>query len=740
MFPPHTFSRGTPHQHKLMVCYFYADIRRTQLLSMEMEVLNTKNADDFAQSLSTFLLGLDDNAAPRRRSMDVIHDMFDDHGYIIEKNDVDNAIATGSGIDLSTQAAAQRPKAEMLATLLCGSTSAVQRSKSGIYNERGDLVKQWSNVKGPESISKQFSPDESGSPQTTSNVKNSNIANADDEKRKQDFEAIMRDRSLSREDRTRRIQQLKQKSPPEQHDTSSSGKEPVGGSKIVLSALDFARKSNEEMKATLLTSEVTVKERSKDEIYDSNGLLTKQWKSGDINDEDDGINLSAQAASKKAAKEVDSLLVKTKTGGGLQDRMSKYKQFVAPRGGYHHEEDEHNEERMKSLDISVESVSRKAREMKETTQSWSQQNDTLLEKQKQEQFQAIMRDRNLTKTERAEAIEALKKQFSSPPEIDADQKGHDPDTNNKRAEMKLSAQFFAKKPSLEIKALLHTASVSASNAKQEMYDEKGKLIKQWASGQSGDGQVNDHKQVSQAQENQGSSLSRDQVGFPSDESSTGNSCLRDEERKKLEFQSIMRDHTLTREDRALAIEALQRKYSSASTDDQFIQSLPSQKQRGPPSNQHGNSADLDAQRRAELQSIMRNRTLGREKKNQMMEEVKLKYDLLDSTVKEEKDVARNRDGSQIIEESAIDLSAAAFSQKALMELEAVKGRSAKGDTVKDKKAAFSNNTTVYYDSVSFALSEKKRREEMQRAKRESAGTSFSFVVLFASSTDGCPIS
>jgi len=64
------------------------------------------------------------------------------------------------------------------------------------------------------------------------------------------------------------------------------------------------------------------------------------------------------------------------------------------------------------------------------------------------------------------------------------------------------------------------------------------------------------------------------------------------------------------------------------------------------------------------------------------------------------------------------LSAASFSQKHLKELEAIKAKTAKGTSLKDRKAIFNNDTTVYYDSVSFAVSQNKSESARQTTKRE----------------------
>jgi len=70
------------------------------------------------------------------------------------------------------------------------------------------------------------------------------------------------------------------------HD-ATQGENKEEGSGIDLSALAFARKTNAEMKATLLSKDTSAKERNKQEIYDSNGVLIKQWSK--VNEFIDGV-------------------------------------------------------------------------------------------------------------------------------------------------------------------------------------------------------------------------------------------------------------------------------------------------------------------------------------------------------------------------------------------------------------------------------------------------------------------
>eukprot|EP00581_Thalassiosira_minuscula_P007709 CAMPEP_0183710704 /NCGR_PEP_ID=MMETSP0737-20130205/6370_1 /TAXON_ID=385413 /ORGANISM="Thalassiosira miniscula, Strain CCMP1093" /LENGTH=2090 /DNA_ID=CAMNT_0025939029 /DNA_START=109 /DNA_END=6381 /DNA_ORIENTATION=- len=967
-----------------------------ELLFMEMDVLDKSRSESFAECLSNYLISLGGNNPDITLAQRSKTSIYDSSGRIIGNN---SEKQEEHKIDLSTKAASRKPAKEMQATLASGPDSVKERSKQGIYDSQGRLVKQWANV------------NECGSEQSQGSENIVEAAtNPKDQERMEEFQAIMRDRSISREERALRIEQLKEKYSSKSPVTSPE-KKTAEDAKLDLSALAFARKANAEMKAALLSSERSAKERSKQEIYDADGNLVKQW-----NEEEEyeiavhGINLSAQAAAKRAADEVDSLLVKKKSGGGLKDRLSKYQDFVAPRGGYHHEDDDHDEARMEALDLSAKAFARKARREVGATLStgsesvkerrkqsnydengvlikqWSgvgkkevtdidahideqrriyfqqlddeknlqdrlAKRDLLLEEKRKEQaysetggpelklsaqsqahkpmeeiealrriadskgvkkeiydengvlikqwanviedgvgdvgdcpteqsldaqrteelqlimkdhrlghkereqkieevkakydyllqstegvhnrsntkeplvkvskdtgkdeermreFQAIMRDRTISREERAMRIEEMKRKYSQgsrPPTIPEKE-----DTEKDQDQgLDLSAAAFARKPSAEVKAtLLYTETSAKEKSKQSIYDANGVLIKQWASVEKDD------------EEEEGIDT---QIKVDNGEKSVFKEFMAKsvDEQRRDELQLIMRDRSLTKVERAERIEQVKARYAAAAGTEPNPPAPPA---KSPRSNKHGKSKELDNQRRRELQSIMKNRSLDREEKTKLLEEVKMKYDQMEacSDAPEENeendspneigtvppaenampsavvdalhtendspnedggvpptengssndevgpiekvspnddvtptdnasthhvhwdlsnengssnkshDVPPTENGSPngihdappaenclsngVHDDPPLDLSAESFSQKHLRELEAIRAKAAEGRSLKDRQAVYSNNTTVNYDSIAFAVSQNKSESVRKAAQRE----------------------
>ena len=130
---------------------------------------------------------------------------------------------------------------------------------------------------------------------------------------------------------------------------------------------------------------------------------------------------------------------------------------------------------------------------------------------------------------------------------------------------------------------------------------------------------------------------------------------------------------------------------------------------------------------------MKNRNIDRDTKNKLLEEVKVRYDILNDEAKnqqaeitppkeeanhsaevhvmvdakvQEQDVTLSPK-NEATEANTIDVSAESFSQKHLRELEVIREKAAKAKSIKDRMSAFNNDTTVNYDPVAFAVSQNK---------------------------------
>ena len=209
-----------------------------------------------------------------------------------------------------------------------------------------------------------------------------------------------------------------------------------------------------------------------------------------------------------------------------------------------------------------------------------------------------------------------------------------------------------------------------------------------------------------------------------------------DEQRREELQLLMKDRSLSRDERSKRMEEVKARYQAAAAvkpgscpppriDSELLK-------KNSASHSIGKSATLDEQRRCELQCIMKNRNIDRDTKNRLLEEVKVRYDILNDEAKNQqaeitppKEEANHpaevhvmvdakvqeQDATlspnEATEANAIDVSAESFSQKHLRELEVIREKAAKAKSIKDRMSAFNNDTTVNYDPVAFAVSQNK---------------------------------
>ena len=195
-----------------------------------------------------------------------------------------------------------------------------------------------------------------------------------------------------------------------------------------------------------------------------------------------------------------------------------------------------------------------------------------------------------------------------------------------------------------------------------------------------------------------------------------------DEQRREELQLLMKDRSLSRDEKSKRMEEVKARYqAAAAVKPGSCPPPPIDVKKNSPSHSFGNSAALDEQRRRELLCIMKNRNIDRDTKNKLLEEVKVRYDILNNEEAKNQQVEKassneeandSQDATlspknEATEANALDVSAESFSQKHLRELEVIRDKAAKAKSIKDRMSAFKNDTTVNYDPVAFAVSQNK---------------------------------
>lgn len=725
---------------------------------MEMEVLTAEMVESFGRCLSTFLLGLDSEGFARRSKTA----MYDGNGNIIEKKGTENEVADEPRIDLSTMAAAMRPKQEVQATLLSsGTMSAKERRKNEIYDENGVLIKQWN-----------FDSDDDKDEAAVHGINLSAGAAAKRANREVDSLLVKKKSGGGLGHRLSKYKDFVKPRGGYHHEGDGHDDERMNSLALpAKSARDLTLRPSREVGAILSTTEggASAKERNKQVNYDKNGVLIKQWsgvEKEEIEDidahideqrklyfnhledennlrdriakrdqqlaeqrkerESDGQNvgptlkLSAHSQARKPAEEVRALRAISDPQGVKREIYDENGALIKQWSSVYDDEDEieksEDEKRREELQLIMmdQSLKREERaermeEVKKRYAAASESNqgsgkdtcplvpvavDSARAEQRQKEFESIMRDRTLSREERKLKLEEIKKEYSTGSSVSKQGRGRAASSekvNEKDPKLDLSALAFARKASKEVQATLLSESVSAKErGKHEIYDENGLLTKQWAS------------------VNEGEDEGRNKEDNPNSSFKAFISKSVDEQRRE-ELQVIMRDRSLTKDERAERIEVVKMRYAAAAAGRQE-DVVPQQPDRAPRNetakNCHGETATLDAQRRRELKAIMKNRSLDSETKNRLMEEVKVKYDNQDELNQEAED---DKAVPSAVNDEPLNLSADAFSQKHLKELEAIKAKTAQGKSLKDRMSVFNNDTAVYYDEVSFSVSQNKSK-------------------------------
>ena len=110
-----------------------------------------------------------------------------------------------------------------------------------------------------------------------------------------------------------------------------------------------------------------------------------------------------------------------------------------------------------------------------------------------------------------------------------------------------------------------------------------------------------------------------------------------DEQRRDELQLLMKDRSLSRDERSKRMEEVKARYQAAAAVEpgscpppRIVSEL---LKKNSASHSIGKSATLDEQRRCELQCIMKNRNIDRDTKNRLLEEVKVRYDILNDEAK-----------------------------------------------------------------------------------------------------------
>ena len=737
-----------------------------QLTFLELPVFGNDMVNAFEECLSSYLIGLDGDLTLASRAK---KSMYDSSGRIIietsdkkvlqRKNSQQHEVPQ-SRLVFDTKTMSQRPGKEMNATLLGGPVTAKEVNRLHMYDGNGVLRNQWNTVK--EDVDEPVVHGLNFSARAAANKQKDEIndilykkkaggglghrlnqykdfvkprGNLHHEGENHDEDRMNALANSSRAFSKRSSAEVaktllwsetsvKDRSKMECYDENGVLKQQWAKAKVELaddndSARVFSKKSSQDAVQTLLASETTVKERSKMESYDEDGVLKQQWSKQKIEqvadvdafadeerrkyfqqlenekvlrdriaqrdkakreklmeDEEaargDGVVLrnSAAAQSRKNQQEVQQVHTDSK---GTKKAIYDEKGAMAKQWNVYNEhsdlmsvDDQRREEMasiMKDRSLSKEERAERIETVKAKydgtfTSKRSHGSDAspsvkVVEnpnaKKRNEEFQQIMKDRSLTRDQRAQKIGELKMKYStgSSHQHDATEPTEPGDSGSE-----LSALAYARKASQEVTHLFMDSDISVKELnKKAIYDEHGVLVKQWANHVTEEGDNGEEESANNIADNVVAEESSDALAS-SFKAFMSKSV--DEQRRE-EMRLIMRDKSLTMEQRAVRIDQVKARYAAQAAGKTYTppvavesETLPMiRKHSGPTSNVMGKSETLDAERRKELKAIMKNRTLDPEFKTRLMEEVKAKYDKFELQIAGEEDATHTAETDPI---------------------------------------------------------------------------------------------
>jgi len=655
-----------------------------------------------------------------------------------------------NGLDVSIQGTLRAKEAELAA--LRASSTQRHGVKDKIYDESGVLAAQWDKVKTLDKLKQ----DEDASIATVQSE-----ADTIKEQRSKELQEVMRTKGLSREERAERIEAVKRK-----YDSPSGTKVNAMGN---LSAVDAAAKHHNELGA-LRSRLHEVTQGSKQENYDSRGVLHQQWSKVQLEDIRD-IDAHIDAKRKEYFQHLDD-------EESLRERIATRDKLLAAQRKEKEEKSKlkHKSSLSTCASNEIEMLKSNATDAKKglydengaLVKQWKNKNeddDTVedtkahaaIDVQKKEELLSIMHDKNLTRGERTNRIEAIKRKYSTASttasRVDDDEEITVVTTSVKMpesVEVSETTNALDAQRRQEFESIMRDRSLNRDQRKAalDLMKEKYSTGKQQAT-PSGEEDTKPSildaarkARVEEAKSTQVKPLeTKVKPIVPQDkpkevkpqESSPFKAFISksvDEQRRE-ELQLVMKDRSLSKEERSRRMEEIKVRYeasqaaSPGTSPERVDKKLLTKRSSG---NSIGKNETLDEQRRIELRVIMKNRNIDKDKKNRLLEEVKVKYDAMnEDSPSKSSDTAKvkkteTREGLQKKPPSPKKLTppsppkkASAFSAHSFMkDLEEVKKKASTGSksSVKDRKAAFGNGGVappIHYDPVAFAVKQNKNQ-------------------------------
>jgi len=555
--------------------------------------------------------------------------MYDEDGNLTkqwsEKGD-DDEVEVNGRLNVSAMAAAKRASREVdevLTTKKCGGTA---KDRLSIYKKQcapSGLHIDEHDVKRMEGLSTTVK----NAPISQKKEKKREDEDVDDEdkglskelraQKKQELLTISCNMSLTRGERARKIDAIKRKyavkaapvpaEPAQDEHISSVQSSKSNGVDVSIQGTLRAK----EAELAALRASSTHRHRVKDKIYDESGVLAAQWdkvKTLDKLKQDEDASLStikseADTIKEQRSKELQEVMrtkglsreeranrieaVKRKYDSPSATKINAMGNLSAVDAAAKH----HNE--LGALRSRLHEVTQGSKKENYNSkgvlhQQWSKVQledihdiDAHIDAKRKEYFQHL------------DDEESLRERIATRDKLLAAQRKEKEE--NSKLKHKSSLSTCA---SNEIEMLRS----NATDTKKGLYDENGALVKQCKNKNADDDAVEDTKAHSTI-----------------------------EAQKREELLSIMHDKNLTRGERTNRIEAVKRKFSTASTtasrvdDDEEITVVTTSVKMPESVEVSASTNALDAQRRQEFESIMRDRSLNRDQRKTALEMMKKKY-------------------------------------------------------------------------------------------------------------------
>jgi len=551
-----------------------------ELEFMELEICDVQVLENMRCSLAEFLAKLHNSEGTRKNWRDMLEEQAGNASSSAEQDSYEVRLLSSENhvsVDLSAKNAAEKKKQEMQS--LFGEQLSL-KDRMSMYNERGELIKRQQSDDGE---------DEAGNHQGQIGGKSI------DEKRREELMAIMNDRSLTKNEKSEKMEEVRAK-------------------------YNCMAETNHSVQRVSKIAETNTSIGG-----DSSGASGSHFNNnnGGLSNNTGKVDLSAKAAAAKHAKEMANLFGNGKTQGrSLKDRMAMYNER-----GEIIKKAQDGEEDDSNFDLSQGGE-------KKT-------NDEL----RREELMAIMKDKSLDKKEKSRKMNEVREKYNNAAFIAAGPAGNAPGSAHVMND-------YSRENSSSSEEIVSNGEDCGDNenplsAKAAAQKNKREMQSLFGSGRAGN------------------AMSSNRQGYEQQ-------LLADRVHNKLGVAEAAVPHR-----RRSSIESSS---STASRNDKNDAPSPS----------------LDVQRRAELQSIMKDGTLKKEERRKKMEDVKVKY----AALAKEKEQGGNGGGGYATsngqeDEAAasrhcsIDLSAKSYADRSGKELESINVKS-----LSERKSMYSNQSTI----------------------------------------------